>query len=277
MYRQGSRIIRHWKPKPYQHTNRWCYKTRVLVILTDMNVWYGYTHQYMLLMFDVVYLDCWFAVFLPVKFTLHQSLCRQIITIAVRFLALIMSFLLGCWLLHRLWWRHNGHGRVSNHQPYDCLLKGLFRRRSKKTSKLRVTGLCAGNSPVTGEFHAQRASYAENVSIWWRHHDFGDWLGGNIPWSHTSHNVIATNKGNSQLLYIQNDAIVLIIENSEHKRTPEVMTAENKIRKKWHSIFSNAFGKDNFLFWFISWNVLPFCLIYITWIIWLMALPIMKL
>ena len=44
------------------------------------------------------------------------------------------------------------------------------RRRSKKTSKLRVTDLCAGNSPVTGEFPAQRASNAENVSIWWRHH-----------------------------------------------------------------------------------------------------------
>ena len=45
------------------------------------------------------------------------------------------------------------------------------RRRSKKTSKLCVTGLCVGNSPVTGEFPAQRASNAENVSIWWRHHD----------------------------------------------------------------------------------------------------------
>ena len=40
----------------------------------------------------------------------------------------------------------------------------------KKTSKLRVTGLCAGNSPGTGEFPAQMASNAENVSIWWRHH-----------------------------------------------------------------------------------------------------------
>ena len=40
---------------------------------------------------------------------------------------------------------------------------------SKKTSKLRVTGLCAGNSPVTGEFPAQMTSNAENVSIWWRH------------------------------------------------------------------------------------------------------------
>ena len=46
----------------------------------------------------------------------------------------------------------------------------FFRRRWKKTSKLRVTGLCEGISTVTGEFPAQRASYAENVSIWWRHH-----------------------------------------------------------------------------------------------------------
>ena len=44
------------------------------------------------------------------------------------------------------------------------------RRRSKKKSKLHVTGRCEGNSPVTGEFPAQRASNAENVSIWWRHH-----------------------------------------------------------------------------------------------------------
>ena len=42
----------------------------------------------------------------------------------------------------------------------------------KKTSKLRVTGLCAGNSLVTGEFPAQVASNAENISIWWRHHVF---------------------------------------------------------------------------------------------------------
>ena len=67
-------------------------------------------------------------------------------------------------------WRHNGHHGVSNHQPHDYLLNRLFRHKSKKTSKLRVTGLCAGNSPGTGKFPAQRASYAENVSIWWRHH-----------------------------------------------------------------------------------------------------------
>ena len=69
-----------------------------------------------------------------------------------------------------LQWRCNGCDSVSNHQPREYLLSRLIRRRSKKTSKLRVTGLCAGNSPVSGEFPAQRASNAENVSIWWRHH-----------------------------------------------------------------------------------------------------------
>ena len=43
-----------------------------------------------------------------------------------------------------LLWRHNDRDDVSNHQPHDCLLNRLFRRRSKKTSKLRVTGLCEG-------------------------------------------------------------------------------------------------------------------------------------
>ena len=69
-----------------------------------------------------------------------------------------------------LHWRHNGHDSVSNHHPHDCLLNRLFRRRSKKISQLRVTGLCVGNSPDTGEFHAQMASNAEYVSIRWRHH-----------------------------------------------------------------------------------------------------------
>ena len=67
-----------------------------------------------------------------------------------------------------LQWRHNERNGVSNHQPRDCLLNRLGRRRLKKPSKLRISGLCGENSPVTGEFPAQRASNAENVSIWWR-------------------------------------------------------------------------------------------------------------
>ena len=70
-----------------------------------------------------------------------------------------------------LQWHHNKRDGVSNHQPHDCLLNRLFRRISKKTSKLRVIEFCAANSPVTGEFPAQRASDAENVSISKRHHE----------------------------------------------------------------------------------------------------------
>ena len=76
-----------------------------------------------------------------------------------------------------LQWRLNEHDGVSNHQRFDCLLYPLFRRRSKKISKFRVTGPCEGNSPVTGEFPTQRASNAEHVSILWRHHDNSAWQG----------------------------------------------------------------------------------------------------
>ena len=67
-------------------------------------------------------------------------------------------------------WRHNERDGVLNHRRLDCLLNHLLRCRSRKTSKLCVTGLCDGNSPLTGEFPAQRASNAENFSIWWRLH-----------------------------------------------------------------------------------------------------------
>ena len=75
-----------------------------------------------------------------------------------------------CILIHietTFQWRHSDPDGVPNH----CLLNRLFRQRWKKTSKHRATGFCAGNSPVTGEFPAQRASNAENDSIWWRHHE----------------------------------------------------------------------------------------------------------
>ena len=74
-----------------------------------------------------------------------------------------------------LGWRHNERDSVSDHQPRDCWFNRLFRRRYKQTSKFRVTGLCAWNSPVTGEFSAQKASNAEVVSIWWRHHVLTYW------------------------------------------------------------------------------------------------------
>ena len=88
----------------------------------------------------------------------------------------VLTLILVCETMYKvifttLRWRHDDGDSVSNHQPHDCLPKCLFERTSKKASKLRVTGLCAGNSPWTDEFPAQMASNAENVSIWWRHHD----------------------------------------------------------------------------------------------------------
>ena len=69
-----------------------------------------------------------------------------------------------------LQWRQNERDGVLNHRRPDCFPNRLFRRRSKKTSKLRITGLRGGNPLVTGGFPSQRASNAENVSIWWHHH-----------------------------------------------------------------------------------------------------------
>ena len=80
-----------------------------------------------------------------------------------------------------LQWRDNERDGDSNHRRPDCLLKCLFRRRSKKTTKLCVIGTCEGNSPVTGESpppppppphthtHTHTKKKAENLSIWWRH------------------------------------------------------------------------------------------------------------
>ena len=65
------------------------------------------------------------------------------------------------------WWRWRFKSPVIR-----LFLKRLFRRRTKKTSKLRVTGLCEGNPPVNGGFPSQRANNVGNVSIWWLHHEF---------------------------------------------------------------------------------------------------------
>ena len=65
-----------------------------------------------------------------------------------------------------LHWRDHERNGVSNHEPHDCFLNRLFRRRSNKTSKLASLAFVwwPMNSP------SQRAKNAENVSIWWRLH-----------------------------------------------------------------------------------------------------------
>ena len=74
--------------------------------------------------------------------------------------------------INTLQWRHNGPMAsqiTSLTSVYSSVNSGADQR---KTSKLRVTGLCVGNSSGTDEFPAQMASNAEKVSIWWRHHEY---------------------------------------------------------------------------------------------------------
>ena len=71
-----------------------------------------------------------------------------------------------------LQWRHNDSECVSIAGAsivYSFVCSG---EDWKETSKLRVTGLCEGNSPVSGEFPSKRASNAENDFTWWRHNEY---------------------------------------------------------------------------------------------------------
>ena len=95
-----------------------------------------------------------------------------------------------------LQWRHDEHDGISNHQPHDCLLNCLLRHRSKKTSKLHVTGLCDRwpvNSPHKGPVMQKMylfddvIMYRENVkashyssSVWWSY-QMG-WLHHTVLW-----------------------------------------------------------------------------------------------
>ena len=96
---------------------------------------------------------------------------------------------------------------VSNHRRLECLLNRFFRRRTKKSSKLRITGLCEGNPPVTDGCPSQRASITKNVSICWGHHviETDGWVSGwmeipvDAPWTH---DIIITS------LLRQNDVIL---------------------------------------------------------------------
>ena len=72
---------------------------------------------------------------------------------------------------HTIQWRHNDHDGVSK-SPASRLFTQLFIQTQIKENikATRHWPLC-GEFTGTGEFPAQRASYAENVSIWWRHHE----------------------------------------------------------------------------------------------------------
>ena len=78
-----------------------------------------------------------------------------------------------CWhlLACTLHWRQNDHGGVSNQQPHGCVLNRLFRRKSKKTPKLRVTVLCVGNSPHKGPVTRKMVQFDDVIMTYICVHD----------------------------------------------------------------------------------------------------------
>ena len=74
------------------------------------------------------------------------------------------------WILRR--WNCESHyndvimGAIESQITSVTIVFSTVYLDTRKTSKLRVTGICAGNSPEATEFPAQM----ENISIWWRHH-----------------------------------------------------------------------------------------------------------
>ena len=121
---------------------------------------------------------CLNVTFDPWRYVKYPSITLWNVFIKVFHAKSFMKIISRMWQISRnahnltiIQWRKNERDGVSNHRCLYCLLNCCFRCRSKKTSKIRVTGLCVGNSPVTGEFPTLKASNAENISTWWRHHD----------------------------------------------------------------------------------------------------------
>ena len=85
----------------------------------------------------------------------------------------VLSVIIG---FKSLQWHHNEHDGISNHWHLNNLLNPLCRRRSKKTSKLHMTGLCEGNSP-TGEcgkcFYLMMPSWLSLIR-WWHLNSWKD-------------------------------------------------------------------------------------------------------
>ena len=122
----------------------------------------------------------------------------------------------------------------------------------KKASKLRATGLCAGNSPVTGEFPAQRASDAENASIWWRHHASSEMTHTGYLFFHS----LATHS-NLQLFVApirERVARILVLEYFTHFRSRGLVPAwlEMPLRPTTWQQSLHHLGNKNFPFLWIN-------------------------
>ena len=85
---------------------------------------------------------------------MYQKTCRLLI-MSLDSHAVMLAIRNACLTMYQydstLQLRHNEPDGAPSHRRHDCLFNCLFRCKSKKTSKLRVTRLCDRNSTVTGE------------------------------------------------------------------------------------------------------------------------------
>ena len=75
-----------------------------------------------------------------------------------------------------LQWRYYERDGLSNQRRLECLLNCLLRHRLKKTSKLRVTGLCEGNPLVT----SGNVDSPTKGPVTWKMFAFEDVIMGNL-------------------------------------------------------------------------------------------------
>ena len=150
-----------------------------------------------------------------------------------------------------LQWCHNELDSVSI--VYSIVCSGADQRKQK----LRVTGLCERNSPVTGEFPSQRASNAENVSIWWRHHAKLQLLANDSQWQSKLHQNDFRFRVDTIILFFKlsqvryqwfnllGDGSSRIMTSSRHKQLRSIA------KSFYQSVFEHSCRDSFYLFYFL--------------------------
>ena len=110
--------------------------------------------------------DRWVAITHPCIYFIHHE-----VRVWNSWILLLMQIKLFIKPWFTLPWRHNDHDSVSKSPASRLFTQPFIQTQIKENIKApRHWPLC-GEVTGTGEFPAQRATYAENVSIWWRHHE----------------------------------------------------------------------------------------------------------
>ena len=117
-----------------------------------------------------------------------------------------------CFVVVRtLHWRDNECDGVSNHKSNDCLLNRIFRRRSKKTSKLRITGRWPVNSPHKGPVTRKMFPFDDVIMI------IAVWaVIWSTRWMRRKHDAQATSHTTELSIFAPNSVEVIVWTEKDH-------------------------------------------------------------